>query len=409
MPNIAFDLRTTHLTGIHRYGINILKNLIPILEKSDFNVSVLHRPNFSELDIAQFQHQPLGNVSFVSVFDDYQFLRDSKWLRDWLIENEINLLYSPHYSVDVNCPVKYLYTIHDLLRLKYPAYSYDDNSFLKKFGTKEFERLRQISKQIEGSSVSSNRSSHNETVFQGYFKRLNFHLSQNSVGILTASETVKDDVARILGVAATKIFVIPGAVDTDVFYNKKNVEILFALEKFNLSRNYCLYVGLNHPHKRLTYLIDIIAEKRDSIPENSQLVIVAPYQDMFQEISDSISIRGLSDFVKVLFAVSDEDLTSLYSGAKAVIVPSLEEGFCLPALESLACKTEVIVPDIKSLRETVKAAGHFYPLYNREVLGDLVVSAFNNKLGRKASTFRNDFSWSKSAQKLYNLFQIFAA
>ena len=85
-------------------------------------------------------------------------------------------------------------------------------------------------------------------------------------------------------------------------------------------------------------------------------------------------------------------------------VPSLDEGFCLPALEALACHTEVIVPDITVLRETAGTVGHYYEVDNQNQLMRYLIKAFNGTLAQKALLFHNRFSWNLSAHKMLVLF-----
>ena len=62
---------------------------------------------------------------------------------------------------------------------------------------------------------------------------------------------------------------------------------------------------------------------------------------------------------RVVFAglVADRDLPGLYAGATVAVLPSLEEGFGLPALEAMACGTPVVVSNRGALPELVADAG----------------------------------------------------
>lgn len=406
MLNIAFDLRTTHNTGVQRYGFNILQSLIPLLRSSDFRLWIICGANQEE-----FYHEHLkpflssSKIDLVFVYDDYQFVRDSVWLRNWLKMNEVQLLYSCGYIVDIKCPVKYIYTIHDLLRLKFPSYSYTDYSFLEKFGKNEFEHLKFLLQKIPEYLPKHLHISSPQGDFLRFFSSLNFYLAQHASHIITVSESVKRDIIELLFVSNDKVTVIPGAGNSKVFFRRNTLDISNTLKKFSITSSYCLYVGLNHPHKRVSYLIDIITKKFNTFPPDSKLVIVGTDVTTSSNLNSLISSRGLLDFVSVVRNISDSDLACLYSGAKALIVTSVEEGFCLPALEALMCGSEVIVPNINALKETVGDAGHFYPVNNKNILADLISDAFNGLLSSKAATFKNRFSWEASAKKLYNVFR----
>ena len=51
--------------------------------------------------------------------------------------------------------------------------------------------------------------------------------------------------------------------------------------------------------------------------------------------------------------VSDDDLAAIYSGARALVFPSDDEGFGLPTVEALACGTPVVASDLPVLREVL--------------------------------------------------------
>jgi glycosyltransferase involved in cell wall biosynthesis len=66
--------------------------------------------------------------------------------------------------------------------------------------------------------------------------------------------------------------------------------------------------------------------------------------------------------VTVTGYVSDAARRALYADARAVVVPSLDEGFGLPALEAMACGVPVVATPVGALREVLGDAGLFAPL-----------------------------------------------
>jgi glycosyltransferase involved in cell wall biosynthesis len=57
--------------------------------------------------------------------------------------------------------------------------------------------------------------------------------------------------------------------------------------------------------------------------------------------------------------VPDDELAALYTGAHALVLPSPEEGFGLPAIEALACGTPVVAADGPALREVLDGRATF--------------------------------------------------
>lgn len=179
------------------------------------------------------------------------------------------------------------------------------------------------------------------------------------------------------------------------------------LQRFDLAGPYCLYVGLGHTHKRLPWLFQAFVQVLEHLPPAAKLVVVGGHADLYASAFEVIATYQLEKRIVFTGAVSNEGLACLYSGAAATIVSSLDEGFCLPALEALACQTEVIIPDIPVLRETVGGVGHYYEVHNQEQLAAYLIEAFNGVLERKASLFQNRFSWDLSAQNMLLLFMNF--
>lgn len=103
--------------------------------------------------------------------------------------------------------------------------------------------------------------------------------------------------------------------------------------------------------------------------------------------------------------ISDQDLKSLYCNARALVIPSLYEGFGIPALEAMQCNCPVIASDIEPLREVCgDAAAYFDPenIINMTDVINSLISDFNKleelvEKGRKRSTL---FSWKNYANEI---------
>jgi glycosyltransferase involved in cell wall biosynthesis len=78
-------------------------------------------------------------------------------------------------------------------------------------------------------------------------------------------------------------------------------------------------------------------------PRELPLVLVGPHRPWPRELPDVI-LTGL---------VSDDDLAAIYTGARALVFPSDDEGFGLPTVEALACGTPVVACDVAALREVL--------------------------------------------------------
>jgi glycosyltransferase involved in cell wall biosynthesis len=101
--------------------------------------------------------------------------------------------------------------------------------------------------------------------------------------------------------------------------------------------------------------------------------------------------------------VSDERLPALYSGALAVVYPSLYEGFGLPPLEAMACGAPVVTSNTTSIPEVTGDAAVLVNPHDPEQIGAAIVrvardSTLRAELSRRGLSRASNFSWDTSAR-----------
>lgn len=111
---------------------------------------------------------------------------------------------------------------------------------------------------------------------------------------------------------------------------------------------YLLHVGSCTPRKNVEMLLRIFTEVRARIPGLKLVQIGGRFTDAQRSYVES---ERLELHVQQRSGLSRDELASVYSGALAVLVPSLAEGFGIPVVEALACGAPVIASDIPVLRE----------------------------------------------------------
>jgi glycosyltransferase involved in cell wall biosynthesis len=408
MAKVAIDIRTSHPSGIYRYGSSLLGHLVARLSLAGMPSVVLYGPNLEKPQVISLAESVAPHdAELLLVPDEVNFGRDSVWLREWLVRHDVNLYYSFNYIVDVRCPVPYIFTIYDLIRLKHPHFSYTDASFRRKFGEQEFLDISLNLKSLESYvplEVALDPESH---LFTKYFWAMMRYQAEQSFHIVTISEAVKSDIMRMLEVSSDKVSVVPGSTHQAQFHPRQRAEVDAVLEKynFNASDPYCLYVGANPPHKRLPWLIEILSRCVEKLPPRAKLLIAGKYRTDNQSLEELIRRCGLDKVVVFTGQVTDDELACLYSGARALLVSSVDEGFCLPALEALCCGCEVIAPGLEVMSEITSGCGHFYPPDDGEQLAFYLTEAFNARLPQKSLDHCNRFSWAASAEQLSSRLQ----
>ena len=152
------------------------------------------------------------------------------------------------------------------------------------------------------------------------------------------SESARRSSRSRLRIPAAKLAVVPEAPDP-VFWPRSRPEIDRVLDPLGIpaGTRYLLNAGGVSPHKNVETLLDAFASLRSTAPALKLVVAGALDDETYLSSAGSVRARiaelGLGDDVVLPGFVPDEALACLYSGAAAVVLPSLAEGFGLPAVE----------------------------------------------------------------------------
>ncbi len=173
--------------------------------------------------------------------------------------------------------------------------------------------------------------------------------------IISDSEATKQDLIDILKIDPKKIEVIYPGID-EIFTPSNNDEITRVKQKYGLFDQYFLFVGTMEPRKNLYKTINAFEKILNNPLINSRNI---PLQMVIVGNSGWGDKHNISRFINNLGLVKRCDLPALYSGASALVYPSLYEGFGLPVIEAMSCKCPVITSNRGSLKEIASDSAVF--------------------------------------------------
>lgn len=256
---------------------------------------------------------------------------------------------------------------------------------------------------------------HPELVFPGGKGRLAWKAKERAAvawadRVLTVSEASRRDLMAWFGLPGDRVRNVSCGPE-DAFRPQAGPEGVEVLRKYGVdpSRRYWLYVGGLSPHKNILRLIDAFAR----LGGEERLVIVGDFGDVFHthvpELHAAVARLGLGERVRFTGFVPDDELAYLYTRAYALVMPSLMEGFGLPAVEAMACGTPVIASTAGSLPEVVGDSGLLCDPTDVEALADAMRSLVDDpsrrdRLARLALERSAIFTWDAVGRSLLDVF-----
>jgi glycosyltransferase involved in cell wall biosynthesis len=235
--------------------------------------------------------------------------------------------------------------------------------------------------------------------------------------IVTVSEYSRQCIINHFGTPAERVSVVGEASDP-IFSVLDDVSLTPSLEAAGIinSEKYVVYVGGFGPHKNLEVLVRAFSNlvgtgefsdvRLVMVGENKKEV----YHSYFDQIKALVENLGLEE--KVIFTgfLSDSDLVILLNMAVVSVLPSLMEGFGLPAVEAAACGCPVIAT-IESPLPQILADGGIYidprrqddlERAMRRVLGS---EALQTQMRQAALDAANKLTWDLAAQQLMDVIE----
>ncbi|MGI5483030.1 glycosyltransferase family 4 protein [Streptomyces lavendofoliae] len=236
------------------------------------------------------------------------------------------------------------------------------------------------------------------------FTRMQKRVARRLPSVLTVSGTSRDEIVEHLGVRRDRIRVVHIGADTDLWSPDPAVP--------EVPGRIVTTSSADVPLKGLVHLVEALAKLRTEHPDAHLVVVGRRAED--GPVAQAIERYGLDGAVRFVKGVTDAELVDLYRSAQVACVPSLYEGFSLPAAEAMATGTPLVattggaIPEVAGPDgETCLAvppgdAGALAAGLGR-LLGDAGLRARLGAAGRARVLDR--FTWARAAQGTAELYR----
>ncbi len=215
-------------------------------------------------------------------------------------------------------------------------------------------------------------------LFPEYHKRLNYwYLNramplycQRATAIIAVSEASKRDLVQFYGVDPAKVTVVYEAAAPH-FTPPTPAGIAHVRHTYDLPARFLLHLSTIEPRKNLMRLLDAFQILRRSFPD-LHLLLAGGRGWLFDDFFARIEAEGLSNVVRPLGWVPDEDLPAVIGAAALAVQPSLYEGFGLPILEHMASGQVVAASNSSSHPEVGGDAAAYFDPHDSEAMAAVI-------------------------------------
>ncbi len=175
------------------------------------------------------------------------------------------------------------------------------------------------------------------------FSKMQSRVARQLDRLVTVSEAARADVISEMRVDPARVAVVPLGVESSTWRPIGTIARVMGRIMTTTSADV--------PLKGLVFLIEALAKIRTE-RDDAHLVVVGALREG-GAVDRAIEQFGLRDFVQFVGGESDDDIVRRYAEASVAVVPSLYEGFSLPAIEAMACGVPLVVTSAGALPEVV--------------------------------------------------------
>lgn len=340
---ILIDGRMLYYSGIGRY----IRNLVVALLEYDSRIAISLAGSVKDIDRFRGENGHVSARIFAIPYDAGIYSRREAlafpfWRK---ASTDFDVVHFPHYNVPLLMPRNSVVTVHDVVQF---------------------------------------------TVLRAEYTRAKVYLAEQTLrrairarSILSVSETTKQQLVDNFGADEARITVAHPLLSSGYVSHPVD-EVEQFRKQFGLNEDYLLYVGNPKKHKNTDILFKAFDMILKELPQMKLVVVGGPF-DSAAVINRFASSTKFGRNIIFLPNVDDEDLPYIYSGAVALVMPSLEEGYGYPPLEALNCGTPTIVSDIPIFHETLGDGARFFDPVSADSLANTILNEVSRGTSRRGA------------------------
>lgn len=360
MKRLGIDARLYRQTGVGVYIRNLLHFISEYLP-DDLEIFVyLMRDDFEKVSFP--------DKRFIKRVADYRWhgIAEQTGFLKALNEVKLDLMHFTYFSYPIMYRRPFISTVHDL------------TPYLFKTGR------------------ASTRSSATYSLKHFFFTKVLKAQVAHAKAVITPTKTVKDQILKNFGMKyQSKVHPIYEGVNEELFSIKANSDL-----KSQFGDDFMVYIGNFYPHKNVERLIQAYA----NVTTRTKLILVGP-DDFFTKQMEKL-VRDLEQEDRIIFYKNAtlRDLVFFYKNTRALVNPSLSEGFGLPLIEAVYFNCPVIASDIQVFKETL--GDRYYPFDPEDVENMTYTFASFLKSRKTVSygTLLEKFSFEKMGKETAKLY-----
>ncbi|MFO7709270.1 MAG: glycosyltransferase family 4 protein [Desulfobacterales bacterium] len=233
------------------------------------------------------------------------------------------------------------------------------------------------------------------------FLRMQKRVARRLDPLITVSASARRDISRDFGIPQERFRVIPNGIDTDLFRPLPGVP--------REPGRIIVTNSADMPLKGLVHLLGAVPEILRHRNHIRLAVIGAPRPG--GAVERAVSDLGIGRWVEFTGRIDDKEFVDQYARAAVAVVPSVYEGFGLPAGEAMACAVPVIATTGGALPEVVGDAGLLVPPADPQALAAAILRLLEGtdaagRLGQAGyNRVHRHFTWRQAAERTVSVYR----